>query len=409
MEIIEIANKIKNIGGELYLVGGAVRDKLLGIENSDEDYCVVGLSEEEFLSLFPNAIPRGKSFKVFDIDNKEFALARKDKKTGTGHKEFEIIVDKNITIQDDLSRRDITINAIAKNVVTNKIIDPFNGIKDLENKKIRAINENFKDDPLRVYRVARFASTLNFDVDEYTLRLMEKQKEELKTLSKERVFVEFRKALNSNKPSIFFEVLKKANVLDVHFKEIFNLIDKTQPEKYHPEGDSFNHTMLTVDNSAKLTNDEKIRFCALVHDLGKGLTPKEMLPHHYGHEERGIELLKKLSNRIGIPNIWTRCAKTAILEHMRGGIFYKMRKEKQVAFIERVGKSVLGLDGLEIVVKSDRNRLSEKTEKIDFAIIGNKMLEEINGEYIIKKYGNVTGNKFAELLTKERINWINNK
>ena len=207
---------------------------------------------------------------------------------GFGHKEFEIETGKEITIEEDLARRDITINAIAKDVLTGEVIDPFGGRNDIENKIIRKTTSHFKEDPLRVYRVARIAAQLEFMVDEETIKEMETLKPELLSLSKERVFVEFRKALESNKPSIFFEVLRKANVLEVHFKEIQDLIGALQPKEYHPEGDAFEHTMKVVDKSVEFTSDLRIRFSCLVHDLGKGVTPKEMYPHHYGHDAKGV-------------------------------------------------------------------------------------------------------------------------
>lgn len=173
------------------------------------------------------------------------------------------------------------------------------------------------EDPLRVYRVARFASELEFKVDENTLRLIKTLRDELDTLSKERVFIEFRKALSSNKPSKFFNVLREADVLNVHFKEIYDLIGSLQPLEYHPEGDSYNHTMITVDNSVELTDDLLIRYACLVHDLGKGLTPKEMYPHHHGHAEKGVEPVKNLSHRIGVPNSWKKAGLTSSKEHMR--------------------------------------------------------------------------------------------
>lgn len=191
------------------------------------------------------------------------------------------------------------------------------GIKDIENRVIKAIGESFKEDPLRVYRVARFASELDFEVGENTLKLMNELKNELDTLSKERVFVEFRKALASNNPSRFFNVLKEADVLDIHFKEIYDLIGSIQPLKYHPEGDSYNHTMLAVQNSVKLTDDLLIRYAVLVHDLGKGLTPKEMYPHHHGHAEKGVEPVRNLSNRICVPTIWKKAGIISSKEHMR--------------------------------------------------------------------------------------------
>lgn len=321
MTTLEIANKIKNAGGRLYIVGGSVRDKILGRECKDEDYCITGITKEEFASIFPESKYIGKSFGVFEFNNKEFAIARKEKKTGVGHKEFDIENNKNITIEEDLRRRDITINSIAQDVITGEIIDPHNGIKDLEEKKIKAVSSAFKEDPLRVYRVARIATELEFDVEINTLKMMNSLKNELVSLSKERVFDELRKALRTNKPSIFFDVLRKADVLDVHFKEIYDLIGALQPPKYHPEGDSYNHTMTTLDNSARITKNEKIRFACLVHDLGKGRTPKEMYPHHYGHEKNGIEPLMELAKRIGIPKEWKECGITAIKEHMRGRNF----------------------------------------------------------------------------------------
>lgn len=406
--ILDIANKIKDNGGCLYLVGGAVRDEILGIDNYDEDYCVEGLSEDEFTNLFPQAFSRGKSFEVFDMYGKEFALARTEKKSGKGHKEFEITSNKDITIYEDLKRRDFTINSIAKNVLTDEIIDPFDGRGDLKNKIIKATSESFVEDPLRVYRAARFACKLNFKIEEGTLKLMNSLKNELTELSAERVFDEMRKALSYDKPSIFFNVLKEANVLDVHFIEIYKLIGALQPEKYHPEGDSYNHTMLAVDMCATLTRDEKIRFAALVHDLGKGVTPKDMYPHHYGHDEKGVAEVQKIGNRLKMPNEWIACGKVAAKEHMKGGIFYKMTPAKQVDFIERVYKTKLGLDGLELVVESDRNCRGTEREKIEFADFGKKVMNEVNGDLIKEKFGIEEGIKLKEKLHQERIEFLKN-
>lgn len=406
MSIIEIANIIKENGGTLYLVGGAVRDEIMNRKVHDEDYCVTGIEKETFEKLFPNAYKRGKSFGVYDIENKEFALARKDKKIGKGHKKFEVQNGKDITIEEDLARRDITINSIAKNVLTGKIIDSYGGIKDIQNKIIRATTDSFIEDPLRVYRVARFASQLNFAVEENTIKMMRKIKEELKELSPERVFTEFRKALKSDKPSVFFKVLKKANVLDVHFKEIYDLIGKTQPVEYHPEGDSYNHTMIVVDKSAILTDNVEIRFSALVHDLGKGITPKEMLPHHYGHDKNGVKLVENLGNRLKIPNSWIKCGKVSAKEHMLGGIFNRMTPKKQVDFITRVNKSLLGLDGLRIVVICDRWRNEDEPTDVNFHKIGKECISKINGRYIEEKYKIKDREKVGELLRQERIKWI---
>ncbi len=409
-----IANKIKNAGGRLYLVGGAVRDELMGITKHDEDYCVTRIDSNDFEKLFPNAVSRGKFFPVYDLDGKEFAMARKDIKTGIGHKNFVFEVNKNISIEEDLERRDITINSIAKDVLDNTIIDPFNGIKDLESKIIRATSSHFVEDPLRVYRVARFASIFGFDVDSTTLNMMNSLRNELNSLSPERVFIEFRKALLSSKPSIFFNILRKCNLLDVHFKEIYDLINVEQPVKYHPEGDAYNHTMLVLDMSADLTaNFEEfrklqIRFSALVHDLGKGLTPKSMYPHHYGHEINGLKLVKSLCNSLKVPESWKKCGETACKFHMKGGIFAKMRPSKQIDFIEQINKTPLGLDGMKIVVICDKTSSNKNynISEINFDIIGEKCLNIINGDYIKEKYGLSSGLELKKKLHDERVSWL---
>ena len=406
MDIIEIAKKIEEAGGRLYLVGGAVRDKILGRKNYDEDYCVTGLSGNEFIKLFPLAKIQGKSFPVFRLEEKEFAIARKEKKVGLGHKEFEIIYGKEISLKEDLERRDITINAMAEDVLSGELFDYFGGKEDLRKGVIKAVSSHFAEDPLRVYRVARFSAVLGFDVDDKTIDMMKKLKSELLYLSKERVFEEFKKALSSNKPSIFFNVLRKADVLDVHFKPIYKLIGALQPEKYHPEGDSYNHTMICVDKSCEYTNDLKIRFSVLVHDLGKGETPKQEYPHHFGHEERGVEIVKKFSNDLGIPNAWKKCGIVAAREHMRGGIFNKMKPSKKVEFIERVDKSYLGLDGLQIVVDCDKGGRIE--EKLDFSSIGKKCLETITAEEVAKKHNLKPGIELGKKLHEERVLWIRN-
>ena len=268
----EIIEKVKENGGKIYQVGGSVRDEILGIPNNDEDYCVTGLEEEEFENIFPNALELGKSFKVYNIDGKEIALARTEKKTKLGHKGFEICTNKNITIEQDLKRRDITINSIAKDLYTNKYIDPFNGISDIKNKIIRATSDAFCEDPLRVYRVARFSATLDFFVEDTTINMMETLKDEMLYISKERVFKEFYKAMKSKNPQKFFEVLYKANVLNVHFEEIYNL------SKYdYKEENAFKYVMKKLKNSVDLTDDENIRFAVLMICIGNTMENNTIL------------------------------------------------------------------------------------------------------------------------------------
>lgn len=406
-DIKNIANKINENGGRLYLVGGAVRDKLFNLEKNDEDYCVVGLDFRKFEELFPNAIKRGKSFFVYDIDGREFAMARSEHKTGKKHTDFKIISNNNITIEQDLVRRDITINSMAEDVLTGEIIDPFNGISDFKNGVIKATSSNFKDDPLRAYRAARFASKFNFDVDENTIKMISELKSDLKYLSLERVFEEFRKAINSDYPVNFFEVLKKANVLDVHFEELYKLIGAIQPIDHHPEGDAYNHTMLAFKMACSITKDEKIRFSALVHDLGKGLTPKEEYPHHYGHDIKGVDEVKKFGKRLRMPKSWIKCGVTSAVEHMKGGIFYRMTPNKQIEFIEKISKTVLGLRGLEIIVESDKNCRGLEKRKVEFADLGEDIINKINGKYVMNLYPNLKpGLNLKERIHEERIKYL---
>ena len=406
-EIVKIANKIEQVGGRLYLVGGAVRDQLLDRDNKDEDYCVIGIKSEEFQRLFPEAKWKGKSFEVFEMLGKEFAFGRREKKMGMGHKNFSIETGKNITIEEDLARRDITINAMAQDILSSEIIDPFHGKQDIEKRIIRATTKAFLEDPLRVYRVARFAAELQFEVEEETIEMMQSLKGELHSLPEERVFMEFRKALETNKPSIFFEVLRKVQVLEIHFKEIYDLINVIQPEQFHPEGDAYCHTMMALDKSAELTNRVEVRFSTLVHDLGKGITPKEEYPHHYQHEIKGVSLVEKFGNRIKVPSHWIKCGKVACREHMRGGVFDKMKPSKQVDFIERVSKSVLGLSGLQVVVNSDQfSSRNIEQGRIDFETIGKECLTQITGKQIKEKYHLKEGMELGNKIHEERIEWM---
>ncbi len=401
MSPIEIANLIANNGGRLYLVGGAVRDEIMNRPINDYDYCIVGLSNTEVLKLFPEALSYGKSFPVFNINGNEYALARKEIKTSLGHKGFDVIADKNITIEEDLLRRDITINSIAKDVLTGEYIDPFRGIEDIKNNIIRATSNAFIEDPLRVYRVARFAAQLNFEVSENTIDLMKQINSELDTLSVERIYTELVKVFKSSKPSEFFKVLRRSNSLNIHFKEIYNLIGKTQPEKYHPEGDAFNHTMIVLDKVATETDSDELVFAALVHDLGKGTTPKEMLPRHLGHEERGVNLVKEFCKRLKFPNSYEKVGVVACKEHMKAGIFNEMRIPTKVDFIERIAKSAIGLKGLEILANADNT----KAKPLRFADVGEEMLETVNAKNYPK---DMEYKVLKEKLRNERIEWLKN-
>ncbi len=402
MDIEEIAKKLKENGANIYLVGGAVRDEIMGLTPHDKDYCVTGIEINKFHELFPMAKIDGKDFPVFRIENMEIALARSEEKISAGYKGFKVHTSADVTIEQDLKRRDLTINAIAKEVLTGKIIDPFNGIGDIQNKVIRHVSNAFSEDPLRVYRAARFATKFEFEVNNSTITLMNKLKDELDTISVERVFVELRNALETAKPSIFFKTLKRAGVLDVHFKEINNLVGKTQPQEYHPEGDAFEHSMIVLDRVSKKSKDVTVRFAALVHDLGKGLTDESMLPHHFGHEEKGIYLVRKMAKRLKLPNSWRKKGIEACNYHMKASIIKSMRPYKQAMFLNTIYRSNLGLRNLQIIVDAD-DMLDR--EKIDIESLYNEVTQKVNANKLIEKgitVQNVGVEKFNTTLFEEQ-------
>lgn len=290
---------------QIYLVGGAVRDELLGLKPHEHDWVVVGASPQELLDKRFQQV--GKDFPVFLHPNtkEEYALARTERKAGKGYHGFEVFADPSVTLEDDLIRRDLTINAIAKSD-EGELIDPYGGVKDLEDRKLRHVSDAFVEDPLRVLRVARFAAKLapfGFTLAEETRALMQEmvRSGELSDLTPERVWQEVTKALKTAKPSIFFEVLDEVGAVAVLFPELYQLHDVTQPVQYHPEGDVWVHTMMVLDAAADLSDSLNVRFAALVHDLGKGITPKELWPKHHGHEKAGLPLVKAMSERYRLP------------------------------------------------------------------------------------------------------------
>ena len=297
---------------QVYLVGGAVRDELLGNKAYDHDWVVVGATPKQMLDQGFHQV--GKDFPVFlhPQTKEEYALARTERKAGSGYHGFEVFADPSVTLEDDLVRRDLTINAMAKSK-SGDIVDPYGGQKDLKDKLLRHVSEAFSEDPLRVLRVARFASKLSpfgFKIAPETLSLMQSMvvNAELQALTPERVWQEVVKALNTKKPSVFFEVLDKVGAVEVLFPELYKLKGVRQPEKYHPEGDVWIHTLMVLDMACQLSEDEGVRFAALAHDFGKALTPPEFWPSHKGHELAGVPLVKNFSNRYRLPKKVQRLA-----------------------------------------------------------------------------------------------------
>lgn len=355
----EFSHKITSLGGTLYIVGGWVRDMIRGAIAKDKDYVICHLKESIFKENFPKAKKIGKAFPVYlvKIGDKEceVAFARKERKIGRGYTGFDVVYDDEVTLEQDLYRRDTTMNSIAYCVNTKEIIDPYNGIEDIKKGLVKAVSSHFKEDPVRALRAARQACELNFEIDDATLILMNSCKYELNFEPQERIFNELQRALKTTKPSIFFRELQKANLLDTLFPEIYALIGKMQPVVYHPEGDAFEHTMEIVDLVSSMTEDLAVRFAGLVHDLGKGVTPIEVLPHHYGHEDKGGDVLLNWNKRMTLPKKWVQGGLFVIKEHMRAARLGKA--SKIVDFLLLVEKNPLGFEGFNQVVLADNKSL----------------------------------------------------
>lgn len=404
----EITKKIIDNDGRLYLVGGAVRDYLLDRKIHDYDFCVTGLTKENFEELFPDAKLIGKNFPVYLLNGYEFAFARKEIKVSNGYKGFEVDFNPNITIKEDLKRRDLTINSMAVDLWSGETIDPFGGEKDLNYELLYPTSEAFKEDPLRVYRVARFGAELEFKPHMSLIEYMNSLSGELNSLSTERVFEELKKALNGKEPHLFFKYLRKADVLHVHFREIFYLINTPQVEEYHPEGSAFKHTMQTLKIITSLTDKEHVIFAILIHDIGKGLTPLRQLPHHYEHCKLGLDALDNSANRIPLPKKWYRSAKIVIKEHMRITNWKVMSPGKVVRLFKRIKKSPLTIEDMVNVVKADKLG-RDNPDDIVTCINGikelyYKMFEETGGENVNSK--RYSGKEFGEQLFQYRCHWL---
>ena len=288
---------------KVYKVGGAVRDRLLDRPVSDCDWVVVGATPADLIAR--GYRPIGRDFPVFlhPETHEEYALARTERKTAPGYTGFVFQSSPEVTLEDDLRRRDLTINAMAEDP-DGRLIDPYGGRADLAAGILRHVSPAFVEDPVRLLRVARFAARMGFQVAEETLGLMREMVTggEIDALVPERVFAELDRALGEPKPRRFFEVLHACGALEVLFPELARLFGVPQPARYHPEIDTGVHILLVLDVVASLSADRRVRFAALVHDLGKGTTPREQWPSHRGHEERSVALIHGLCDRYRVPN-----------------------------------------------------------------------------------------------------------
>ncbi len=306
---------------EVYLVGGAVRDELLGRPIVERDWVVVGATPEEMRDRGFRQV--GKDFPVFlhPETGEEYALARIERKTGRGYHEFEFHCDPTVSLEQDLRRRDLTINAMAR-TSDGRLIDPYHGVQDLQARVLRNVSEAFSEDPVRVLRIARFAARfaeLNFSIAAETQNLMKRMvaEGEVDALVPERVWAETVRALGESTPQRFFEVLRKCGALGRVFPEVDRLFGVPQPIRWHPEVDTGVHTLLTLAQCVRLGANRRVRFAALVHDLGKGTTPREEWPSHRGHEQRSYSLVRNLCARLRIPRDFRDLALLVAEHHTR--------------------------------------------------------------------------------------------
>lgn len=303
-EVLQAVRLTRVDSVQIYSVGGAVRDELLGLPVKDKDYVVVGSTAQAMLDA--GYKPVGKDFPVFlhPKTHDEYALARTERKTAAGYKGFIVHAAPDVTLEEDLARRDLTINAIAKSQ-DGKLIDPFNGIADIQAKTLRHVSAAFAEDPVRILRAARFAARFSeFNVAPETMSLMCQMVKngEVDALVPERVWQELSKGLMEQAPSRMFEVLRACGALQKILPELDKLWGVPQPPQHHPEIDTGIHVMMVIDYAAKQNFNLPIRFAALMHDLGKGTTPADILPRHIGHESRSVDLLRAVAKRLRVPN-----------------------------------------------------------------------------------------------------------
>ncbi|WP_417697421.1 multifunctional CCA addition/repair protein [Psychromonas sp.] len=324
---------------QVFLVGGAVRDKLLDIEVKDRDFVVTNSTPDNMLAKGFTQV--GKDFPVFlhPTTAEEYALARTERKQGIGYTGFTCYAGEDVTLEDDLARRDLTINAIAQ-ATDGELIDPYRGQQDLADKVLRHISPAFSEDPLRVLRVARFAARfaqLGFSIAPETMLLMSDiaANGELQSLTPERVWIETEKALRTDSPQVYFQVLRDCGALATLFPEIDNLYGVPAPKRWHPEIDTGIHTLMVVEQACLLSDSVAFRFACLVHDLGKALTPESEWPSHKGHGIKGLAVIKKFCKRLKVPN---ECRDLALLvseHHTNIHSAFELRASTMVGIMDK--------------------------------------------------------------------------
>ena len=394
---------------KIYLVGGAVRDQLLNLPVKDRDWVVVGATPETLLQQGYQQV--GKDFPVFlhPDTHEEYALARTERKSGSGYTGFTCYAAPDVTLEDDLQRRDLTINAIAYSA-KGEYIDPYHGIDDIHAKLLRHVSDAFSEDPLRVLRVARFAARfapLGFTIAPETMSLMQEMTNsgELNALTAERVWKETEKALHSQAPQVYFEILHQCGALKILFPEINALFGVPAPKKWHPEIDTGIHTMMVLAMASRLTDDIAVRFSALCHDLGKGVTPVENWPHHHGHGPAGVPLVEALCQRYRIPNQIRDLAKLAAKYHDHLHRIEKMRPSKIIRLFDAIDawRKPERIDQLAIISEADaRGRQGAENLPYPQGIFRQafKIANQVDVKSIVSR--GLKGSAIREALTKQR-------
>ncbi len=322
-----------------YLVGGAVRDRLLGLDIGERDWVVVGATPEEMAAH--GFKPVGRDFPVFlhPTTQEEHALARTERKTAPGYHGFVFHADSQVTLEEDLRRRDLTVNAIAR-AEDGTLIDPYGGQRDIAERVLRHVSPAFAEDPVRILRIARFYSRfkpLGFRIADETLTLMRTMvaNGEVDALQSERVWQETRRSLAQDDPAAFFELLRECGALQKLFPELDALFGVPQTAKYHPEIDAGVHVLMALTQAARMQAPVEVRFAVLCHDFGKGITPAKVLPHHYGHEASGVPLVEQLCARLRVPNDYRELALAVTRLHLRVHQAAELRPDTLVELLER--------------------------------------------------------------------------
>ncbi|OUR67188.1 multifunctional CCA tRNA nucleotidyl transferase/2'3'-cyclic phosphodiesterase/2'nucleotidase/phosphatase [Cycloclasticus sp. 46_83_sub15_T18] len=398
---------------EIYLVGGAVRDQLLGYPVKDRDYVVVGATVDDMLQQGYSQV--GKDFPVFlhPQTKAEYALARTERKLGVGYKGFEVYATPDVSLVDDLRRRDLTINAMAQN--EDGLVDPYGGMRDLQAKVLRHVSVHFKEDPLRILRLARFAARyahLGFTVASETMSFMAEMVEsgELSTLTAERVWQEVSRSLAEPSPEVFFNVLRQCGALAAILPEIDALFGVPQPEKHHPEIDTGLHTMMVLQQAVLLTDSPEVRFAALTHDLGKALTPAEYWPSHHGHEKKGLTALKTLAARVRLPNDFTELAAKVMEFHGHAHRALELKAVTLLKVLESIGafRQTSKLDDFLLACEADsKGRLGYETREYpqaEWLRDVYRVANNVSAKEFVEQ--GLKGKQIGEAISKERLRLI---